>query len=352
MPIYNSKDLIPFVNILEQRIAEAMASITTWDANKNKIINALPRLDSTYTTALSALVRADEAMSEIGTATFTSAAQRGKRLEDTLNNLKEEVYEIAANAVGSGGGGELTEGVFYEELNNAIASVDATIEDGLKLDYRLRELQDLATTGGSLSDKRVYMPYKYQLDTPVPAFSVPQADGIVFVDGEVTVLNLEGMPMTGANGRIITATIDATGQVRFSVTPEQSVLLYFPVDMSFGDIPQDFLYLFMQQVLQKNSSMLEVTLGLREQLDEIFADIEAMKGVNWTPDFSIMRNYQDIVKEGITPKGLNVEIVDGKANVMFSYNDHPHLSHFVLERLDPETNNFVPYDGESGIVQK
>ena len=358
MPVYSSRDLIPFVNQLEQKINEMNESFKDWNLNKYKILNAVGKVDSTYTTSMTALVRADEALAEISTACFKSTANRGKRLEDTLNKLKNEIYEIAAiiQAEG-GGGGALTEGVYYDELNNAIASVDATIEDGMKLDYRLREIQEIATTGvnlfDQLSNKELYMPYKYSVtEAAIQSLVIPEQEGIIFVDGEVTVLNEEGDPFLDEDNRIIVGTIDASGQVQLSAAPPEPFHLYFPVQMKLKDIPDDFLYLFMQQMIHKNSRVMKAVLNFEHQINTILEDIEYMKGVNWTPDFSIMRNHQELVKEGITPKGLNVEVVDGMVHVSFSYNDHPYLSHFILEKWDEEQQRFVPYDGLNGIVNK
>lgn len=351
MPIYNTRDLIPFVNKLEEEILQMNDSLSQWDTNKNKLIASIAKTDSTYTTAMSALVRADEAMSEIGTATFKSTAQRGKRLEDTLNNLRAEMYEIAESSEG-GGGGSLTEGIFFDELNNAIASVDVTIEDGLKLDYRLRELQDLALAGGDLSSKNVYMPYKYEVIEPTQQLIIPTNDEIIFVEGEVTVLNAEGNPFLNEKLEVITGSINELGEIALSALPPEAYTLYFPVKMNLKDIPEDFLYLFLQQIVQKNSKVMEIVLGFETKFQAILDDIDLMKGTQWTPDYNIMRNHQEIVKEGITPKGVRTEVVDGMAHVTFSYNDHPHLSHFIVEKWDEETKRYVPYDGINGIVSK
>jgi len=352
MPVYSTRDLIPFVNQLEQKILEMNEAFKDWDLNKYRVLQSVNRIDATFTTAMTALVRADEALAEIGTATFRSAASRGKRLEDTLNKLKNEIYEIAAT-VPANGGGALTEGIFYDELNNAIASVDATIEDGLKLDYRLREIQEMAAYGNVAIQKELYMPYKYSVTNPSSlTIEIPSQDEIVFVDGEVTVLNQEGTPFLDENQQLITGTINTNGIVTLTAIPSDMCYLYFPVQMKFKDIPKEFLYLFMQQMIQKNSRIMEFILTFEKQLLDILQDIDYMKGTQWTPDFSIMRNHQEIVKEGITPKGLNVEVVDGKAHVTFSYNDHPHLSHFILEIWDEAQQRFVPYDGVNGIVQK
>lgn len=351
MPVYSTRDLIPFVNSLESKLLNMNSSIDEWDREKYKIISSSKKTDSNYTTAMMALVRADEAMAELGTATFKSTASRGKRLEDTLNKLRSEMYDIAS-LVGEGGGGSLTEGMFYDELNNAIASVDVTIEDGLRLDYRLREITDKSLAGELIATKDLHMPYKYDVASPTKEVTVLKEAGVVFVEGEVTVLNEAGDPFLDENRKIITGVITKDGNVTLSSLPPSGFSLYFPVQMKLKDIPEDFLYLFLQQIVQKNSRIMETVLRFEDVLNGILGDIEEMKGVHWTPDHSIMRNHQEVVKEGITPKGLNVEVKDGLAHVTFSYNDHPYLNHFVLEKWDEDRKAFVPYDGVSGIVQK
>lgn len=350
MPIYNTRDLIPFVNQLEAYILNMNSSIAEWDREKYKLQNSASKADSNFQTAMQALVKADEALSEIGTATFKSTAVRGKRLEDTLNKLKSEIYQIASTT--GGGGGSLKEGMFFDELNNAIASVDVTIEDGLKLDYRLREITDLATTGGNLSHKKFHMPYKHVLEDPQKNFSVDPDEGVVFIEADVTVLNSMGEPFLNDFGDIISGTVNTEGEIILSDLPPEGCSIYFPVKMEFNNIPEDFLYLFLEQLIQKNSRMMQVVLTMEKILKDLTDDIDLMKGVQWTPDFSIMRNHQDVVKEGITPKGLSVEVQDGMAHVTFSHNDHPYLSHFILEKWDESLKKFVPFDGQSGIVQK
>lgn len=354
MPITNTRDLIPFVNELEEKLITINGSLADWEENKFKMLYATNKVEGLQTTATSALVRADEAMAEIGTATFDSSAKRGKRLEDTLQKLKKDVYEIAASVEGSGsGGGELTSGSLYKELNNAIASVDATVEEGLKLDYRLRELQERATVGFNLSSKIMHMPSKHHVPEPSTAsFLVPLQQGSVFLEADVTVLDGAGSPFLDEDNTLITGKIKPSGEVLLTALPQEAFTLYFPVEMKMKDIPEDFLNLFMHQVMSKNSRVMEVVLAFENEIEDVISDIEQMKGVDWTPDFSIMRNHQEIVKEGITPKGMDVEVVDGLAHVTFSYNDHPDLSHFIMERWDEEQKRFIPYDGANGIVNK
>lgn len=352
MPVYNSRDLIPFVNELEQKVLAMMESVDQWDKEKYRLIPLSERVTAIDQNAISALIRADEAMTEIGTATFRSTAQRGKRLEDTLKQLKNDIYKIAEEVATNGGGGELTEGVFYDELNNAIANVDVTIKDGLKLDYRLREITSMAQKGIDVSAKDLYMPYKYHVEESTDEFIVPQEEGVIFVEADVTVLDKNGDPFLDLYGNIITGKIQPSGKVDLTYSPREAFTVYFPVKMKLKDIPDDFLYLFANQMIQKNSRIMEVVLNFEDELESLIEDVQYMKGVHWTPDISIMTNYQNIIKEGITPKGLHTEVKDGMAHVTFSYNDHPELSHFVLEKWDEEQKKFVPYDGKKGIIQK
>lgn len=355
MPITNSRDLIPMVNKLEEKIEEMNLSLGDWEREKYKILNLSSKFDATSNNAMTALIRADEALTEISTACFSSTANRGKRLEDTLVQLKNEVYKIASSVGGNGngtGGGELTKGVLFDELNNAIASVDVNIEDGLKLDYRLRQLQEMALANVEKINKELYIPYKHNVDVEEESFSIIKANGVVFIDGDVSVLTSDGMPARDEYNRFVKGSITEKGVVTLSTISQKGWVLYFPVRMQFKDIPEDFLYIFLQQMVQKNSKITQILFDLEEVVQSVQEDMKSMKGASWTADFSIMRNHQDVVKEGITPKGLQVQVQDGMANVSFSYADHPHLSHFILEKWDESKKDYVPFDGKQGIVSK
>ncbi|MCU5224155.1 hypothetical protein [Bacillus tropicus] len=357
MPIHNSKDLIAFVNLLEEKIGEMNQSLSDWEREKYKILNLSSKFDTTSNNALTALIRADEALTEISTACFESTAGRGKRLEDTLRQLKDEIYKIASNTGNNagnsgGGGGELTKGVFFEELNNAVASVDVNIEEGLKLDYRLRQLQEMALANVERINKELFVPHKYNVDIEAETFTVIQPNGVKFIDGDVSVLTSGGMPARDEYNRFVTGTITEKGVVSLSTLAHTDWVLYFPVKMQFKDIPEDFLYIFLQQMVQKNSKITQILFDLEDSVKSVQEDMQSMKGANWTADFSIMRNHQDVVKEGITPKGLQVQVKDGMANVTFSYADHPYLSHFVVEKWDESKKAYVPFDGKQGIVSK
>jgi hypothetical protein len=112
--------------------------------------------------------------------------------------------------------------------------------------------------------------------------------------------------------------------------------------------------LLMEQI---ERDLIEVTgSGLtdeeRELLTTVSEDLEKMKGPGWDDRFSITGNYKDILIEKITPKNIQVNVESGIAKVSFSYEDHPELSHFVLEYFDESSGTWKPYDGADGIVTK
>ncbi len=352
MPISNTKDVIPFVNGLEQRIESLNSEIAEWGNYKEQILAALPQIERNKTSSLTAILKADEALSEINTATQGIVAAKGQRLKKLLEDFKKQVIEIAESAVGQGGS---SEPYIKLEIETAIASVDSIVEDGLKLDYRLQGIEDIGREGFNFAHKEIIMPFSFKTDMVLNhyEYTLPAQDNIEFVKGEVTVLNSAGTEvLLASNGEAITAVLYESGLIVLSESPNVAVTFVYPGRLQFGDVPEDFLLYTMQTAFSKNSGSSQSLQKIEKVITEIADDIRNMKGVNWTVDHSIMRNHKEIVKETITPKGLNVEVKDGIVNATFSYNDHPELKHFVLERLDPETNEFVPYDGEEGVIAK
>jgi F0F1-type ATP synthase membrane subunit b/b' len=351
MPVYNTRDLIPFVNELESRINGMNVEVDEWRREKGRILTSLDTINSNKTRATTALVKADEALTELNTATYDIVAQRGQRLKKLIESLKQQMFIIAQEA---GGGKAGYDERINAEIDNAVSSVDAMVEDGLKLDYRLRKIQELAMEGKTLSEKELFLPYVYEINQNLDQtnFTVPDIDGIQFVNGDVTVLTIDADIILDGAGSLITGVIDETGNIVLSAPPKQPIKCYFPVQMDLKDIPSDFLLIFMQMVVQKNSHYMQQIAKFQNTLNDILRDIQAMKGENWTVDFSIMRNHQDIIKESITPKGLQVEVKNGMAHATFSYNDHPHLSHFILEKWNEQTQQWEPFDGQYGIIYK
>jgi hypothetical protein len=352
MPIYNTRDLIPFVNELEARIDGMFVEVDEWRREKGRLLTSLDTISSNRTRSTTALVKADEALAELNSATFEIVAQRGQRLKTLIDQLKAQMFSIAEEVAGSSRAGY--DERINAEIDNAISSVEAEIEDGLKLDYRLQMIQQIAVEGQALNDKELYMPYVYEWTTNLDQTQivVPETDGVVFVQGDVTVLTFDGNIVQDEEGNLITGTIDEQGKVTVTASPKQKVKLYFPVQMAFKDVPKDFLLMFMQMMIQKNSEYMKQIAKFQTTLNGLLKDIQAMKGENWTIDFSIMKNHQDIIKESITPKGLQVEVKNGMVHATFSYNDHPYLSHFILERWNEDTKQWEPFDGQNGIIYK
>lgn len=350
MPVYSQKDLIPFVNDLEAKLNLMNSDVTEWRKRKGELYTGLSDIATNKYRSLNAMVKADEALAELSTATFEIVATKGKKLKTLLDSLKDQMYEIAKEG---GGGGTGFDPRINAEIDNAVSSVDAVIEDGLKLDYRLRTIYDTAAAGKSLSEKELFMPYFIEVEHMESNIAdVPVDEGIEFVNGDVTVLDINGDVILDNNAQIVTGTINTRGHIVLSYPPFKTAKLFFPVRMAMKDIPEDFLYLFVNTLIQKNSKAMQDIVTFQRTLQGVITDITAMKGKNWTADFSIMKNHMDIVKETITPKGLQVEIKEGMAHATFSYNDHPYLSHFILEKLDEESGEWVAHDGDAGIIPK
>ncbi|CDQ41790.1 hypothetical protein [Virgibacillus salexigens] len=349
MPVYSERELIPFVNELEARLMSANREIEDWSESKGSILNSISKVGSNTTRSTTALVKADEALAEIGTATFDIVASRGQRLKKLIDNLKEEMVEIAKDTEGRSS----SDPRINKEIDNAVSEVDGIIKDGLKLDYRLQKITDIALEGKDISDKDLIIPYVYELqEVTSREIQIPLLEGAAFVSGEVTVLDQNKNPILHPAGEIIHGTITKEGIVSLNYLPLEVIKLYFPVEMALKDVPHDIMFYMIDTLVQKNSQNMQDLLTFQKEQQDILSDIQAMQGQDWTVDFSIMQNHKEIIQEQITPKGLYIEIIDGKAHAFFSYNDHKNLSHFELEKWDEEQKKYVPFDGDRGIIPK
>ncbi|QHW35632.1 hypothetical protein GZH47_33805 (plasmid) [Paenibacillus rhizovicinus] len=351
MPIKDTRDIVPFVNGLESKLNEVEDGMESWLQNKATILAAIPQVSSIRVQATSAIVKAEDALAELNTATYGVVAAKGQRLRKLLDDLKKQVIQIAENATG----GASVPDYLSMEINNAISSVDSTLADGVKLDYRLRKIQELGQAGADFSNRDVVMPYRFEVSDRLVSdrLTIPKEENVEFVSGRVTVLDVTGnQGILNDSGKMIEGTIDADGNVLLSDAPMVSVRLYYPVRLSFKDVPEDFLMLLLETVISKSSPIMESLLKFEKLLMDIVTDITAMKGTDWTADFSIMRNQKEIVQEGITPKGLNISAVDGIVHATWSYNDHPHLSHFIAEKWDELSKSWLPFDGDQGLITK
>lgn len=357
MPVTSSKDLIRFVNELEVQLNEVKRIAISWENNEQEVLGLVPQVSAINATAKQAMLRADNALAEISAAVVASTKPVGQRLADTLEKLKRDIFLAIENGevIGiGGGGGEVNAGLIYDEINAAIADVDPTIEDGLKLSYKLSALEGMAASTNKLSGKRVIMPHKYEAGL-LQSVDM-KAEGSIhetFIKGDVTVLNDSLSPVLDENNNLITGTIDKDGMIHLSAIPKEPVRLYYPTVINLENIDEDFFYKGLETTLQKNYEMVANIITMGTNIQTITEDIKAMKGANWTIDFSIMSNHVDIIKEMTAPRSLAVQFSEeGNAMLSMAYLDHEYVSHYVAEKFNEETQSWEPVNENGGIINK
>lgn len=289
---------------------------------------------------------------EFMTVVYGVQAQNGKRLKKVLDDLKNQIISII-ETMPSGGGLDVSEQYKLDEIKFAIANVNPEIPDGLKLDYRLRNMHEQIQQASLLQSKSFIIPLKMEKDRLVDvSLQLPSSVEYTFISGIVTVVNHRLETIVLPNDQLLTGTVNDAGLIVFSGLTNEAVYLYVPVMMAFKDLPDNLFDLLNDLALQKSDPLFKDLIELEASLRHVADDLAAMKGVNWTIDHSIMDNFRRTILESISPKGLHVQVQDGVAQIMFSYQDHSNLSHFVLERWDEESQSWEPYDGNEGIVLK
>lgn len=246
-----------------------------------------------------------------------------KQFEDKLNNFQlPDTSEVSKAAA---------------EVANAIAGVEAP--EGYKLDKRLDDLRAgvLDNTNrlnqiAYIVEKDVLLPRTYLTPSPVTdtTYQLPVPESGSFIPGPIQVLDALGQNPVVIDGQELTAVISQTGQVVFSQAPRQQVTLHYTMRVDLGKLPEDFL----TQVLEMNQVDAEIAaeiLTLRQQLTQVSTDL---------------------LKERLTPKALYATASGSTVYVSWAYEDLPEISHFILERWDPATGQWMPFDGKQGIVYK
>lgn len=357
MPITNTRDIIPFVNLLEEQVDKLGKDIGSWLAERQKVQGYGNDIANIQFRATGAFTRAEEALSEIGNATSGTLALKGQRLKKLIEDMKNEVRVIAEEAAANGGGG----GAFFDEritkeINNAVASVSALVPEGLKLDARIQEIADLASNGGALGNKELVIPIKRKiLHLGDGSIQLDEEPDIRFIEGEVGITTMDGGTVLTRAGKaaiahVSTATNGRTAVVTLPDIDLGEYNLFIPAEVAMQSWPREALEAVMGATISRTSGTFRKVAEFESELASLVETIQQMQGSKWTADISLMKNRQDIIKESITPKGLNITpMPDGKVSVSFSYTDHEELSHFVLERMDAN-ENWVPYDGDQGIV--
>lgn len=361
MPVTNTRDVIAFVNVLEENVEELESNIGSWLSERQKVQGYGNEIANIKFRSSGAFSRAEEALIEIGNATSGVVALKGQRLKKLIEDLKDEVRVIAEEAAASGGGGAGGGGAFFDEritkeINNAIASVSPLVPEGLKLDTRIQEIADLATNGGELGNKEMVIPIKRTIMHLGDDLVLLDPDpDIKYLSGDVGITKPDGSSVLTRLGKAAVASVVAAegGRTATVTLPDIDLgeyNLFIPAEVVMQAWPREALEAVMGATISRTSGTFRKVAEFEAQVDELFDTILQMKGEKWTADVTLMRNRQDIIRESITPKGLQIEATgDGKVSVAFSYSDHPDLSHFVLEKLDTN-DNWVPYDGDQGIV--
>lgn len=357
MGVTNTRDLVPFVNELEKLLLETIEEVNTWKKEKGKILAYGVQIDQNKFRANSAFAKVEEALGEILNATGNITALKGQRLKKLIDNLKGEVIRIAEESMsssGGGGGGAYDERIM-DEVNAAVAEVSTFVPDGLKLDWRIQEIKNLAEKGGTLGDKVMVVPMRHKFKhLGANEVLLTEQDGLIYVKGEVALLTKDGDTVHTTTGTTAIGKIEPLrdGREARILLPEivmGDYVAIHPAELKLKDWPEEAIMSVLDATLSRTSPTFVKLDGISLSLEKIQKEIELMKGENWTVDVSLMRNHRDIIRESITPKGLRVDVVDGKAIASFSYNADPALSHFIVETMD-ESGEFKPFDGEDGIL--
>ncbi len=255
-------------------------------------------------------------------------------IETNIVNLGNRVKAIESNGAPPPSGGGTDLGPVAQEIINAIAGVNAP--DGFKLDKRFDDIYSGVLDADTrldnivfVTEKELLIPRKiltsavakteYQL--PVPAYGH-------YVAGPVGVFDLSGKRTLKINNKVVTATISTGGKVVFDQIPYQQVTLVYILAVKLKDLPQDFLTTTID-ILQSNTATLSDVLDLQDRMTKSEANLQL---------------------ERITPRGLYTQAIGSTVYVTWSYEDSPDISHFVLERYNEDTGEWIPFDGLYGIV--
>lgn len=356
MPITGTRDVVAFVNELEVALLAVTDEVNVWKKEKGKLLALGTQIDDTKFRANSAFVKVEEALGEIANATVGVTALKGQRLKKLIEGLKAEVMLIAEEAMASGGGG----GGGYDErlmneINAAVADVSTLVPDGLKLDSRIQEVLNVAEKGGTLGDKKFTVPLRHEFrHYGADETILVEQEGVLYVSGDVAFLTKSGDTVRTTTGAVAVGKIEPLRNGREAKVLLPKVVMgdyvaIYPAELKLKDWPEEAIMAVLDATVSRTSPAFAKFDGISLAIDKIKEDIEEMKGENWTADISLMRNQRDIIRESITPKGLRVDVIDGKAVASFSYTDHPMLSHFIVEQMNEE-GVFEPYDGEDGIL--
>lgn len=280
---------------------------------------------------------------------FVGGASVGKRLRYVLDQLKAELIVMINEMANTKRPVDL--GTLGNEIQAAIALVDANVPDGIKLDYRFQDMEKQIGILQQKENQTLWIPYGMSIDAPTSlTIQAEKPDHAVFVSGDVTVVNENKKAAKDENLLKITGSITASGIVTLTGMPTESIKIWYPIEIKRSHFQDKDLWniLEIMQLSQASS-------GTSEEIESFMsytrAQLIAMKGIDWNSEKNLSEAFELIKKTALAPKSLQIQTLgNNQMAIQFSYEDHPLLSHFILERWDDQTNTWVAYDGNEGIV--
>lgn len=185
---------------------------------------------------------------------------------------------------------------------------------------------DLDATLRALRDKKIIIPQVYSTDTIITSnqLQIPISPETEVVEGEVDVVDqATGQPILN-NGTQVKGYINLSGLVAFNLPPNSDVRIVYGVMILLAELPEDFLKKHFY------------TDDDERNMIKIMTNIDTLE--------------KEMLKENIKPTGLYTRTTDTGTVITFSYPDDPSISHFILEKYDEATGEWVPYDGDTGII--
>lgn len=280
---------------------------------------------------------------------FVSGASVGRRLRYVLDQLKAELIVMIEDMANTSRPVDL--GPLGEEINKAIALVDANVPDGIKLDFRLQQNEKNIRALLSHEDQTIWIPYATTVEQPTSlTIQAIKPEHAVFLQADVTVVTDDKKPAKTDEMQKIKGTMNGSGLITLNYLPVKKVHLWYPIEVQRKYVQDKDLWNILEVIQMgsggeiNNDEIEEFMAYVREQL-------EIMKGIDYNSEQNIADAYQLIEKTRLAPKSLQItQLPNDQLAVQFSYEDHPLLSHFVLEKWDEETKTWLPYDGDEGIV--
>lgn len=220
------------------------------------------------------------------------------------------------------------------EVTNAPVGTFYLRYDGQNILYQKKTVNqtgwgEISGTGsssdlGALKEQNVIVPREKSFDNIMSNTLQITNDNGEIVTGSIDVISKETGQFLYKGDTQITATIDDSGNIVFNFIPDEPVTVVYGTRENLANLPEDFLTKhFYTNLDEKNIKTL----------------MESMK-----------RLEKDVMIERIKPTGMYTKNTNKGPTITFSYPQDDRIDHFVLERFDEVSKEWVPYDGEEGII--